>query len=194
MWLLYLSSRTVLSYFCTLRRAGSPTMFPSTISISYSTMLKISWSSTVGISFIRTIWNWLGLSPSILLMNNLNNFEISPSSRWVPCKWRASPRKRHKLSLYRCLVFSSFVRQLIVWFLSRGSEKTAFLHPIKIFLTGAAITSILLTCRTSTLCSFFLGYKTLWRHFRLRKSFNFARSSWVHTSLDRSSRVLFSCV
>ena len=37
---------------------------------------------------------------------------------------------RHKLSLYGCLVFSSYVRQLIVRFLNRGSGKTAFLHPI----------------------------------------------------------------
>ena len=140
MWLLYLRSCTVFLYFCTLRLASSPTMFPSTISISYSTMLRVRRSSTVGISFIWTPWNWLGLSPSILVMNKLNNCEVSSSSRWVPCKWKASARKRHKLSLYGCLVFSSNVSQLIVWFLSRSSGKTAFLHPIGTFFRGTAKT------------------------------------------------------
>ena len=129
MWLLYLSSRTVFSYFCTLRLASYPTMFQSTKSLSYSRMLRVSRSLAIGKSFMWTHWKWLGLSPSILLMNKLENFEVSFSSRWVPCKWRASARKSHKLSLYGCLVFSSYVRQLIVPFLSRSSGKTAFLRP-----------------------------------------------------------------
>ena len=98
-------------------------------------------------------------------MNKLNNFEVSSSSRWFPCIWRAKARKRHRLSLYGCLVFSSNVRQLIVWFLSRGSGKTAFLHPIGTSLCKAAKTVKFVICRTSTLCSFFLGYKTPWRLF-----------------------------
>ena len=140
MWLLYLSSRTVFSYLCTLRLASSLTMFPSTISISYRRMLRVSRSSTVGISFMWTPRNWLGLSPSILLMNKLNNCEVSSSSRWVPCKWRASARKRQKLSLYACLVFSSYVRQLIVRCLNRGLGKNALLHPIGTSLSKAANT------------------------------------------------------
>ena len=130
MWLLYLSSRTVFSYFCTLRLASSPTMFPSTISISYRIMLKVSKSSTIRQSFMWTPWNWSALNLSILLMNKLNNFEVSSPSRWVPCKWGASARKRRKLSLYGFLVLFSNVRQLIVWFLSRGLCKTAFFQPI----------------------------------------------------------------
>ena len=189
MWLLYLSSRTVLSYFCTLRLSSSPTMFPSTKSKSYRRMLRVSRSSTVGISFMWTAWNWLELNPSIKLMNKLNVFEVCSSSLWVPCKWREGARKRHKLSLYGCLVFSSYVRQLIVPFLNKGSCKTAFLHPIGMSLSKAAkttefvnlynlILSRLLDSMTSAL---------------LRKSFIFAKSSWVHTRLDRSCRVLFSC-
>ena len=101
---------------------------------------RVSRSSTIGISFMWTPWIWLVLSPSILLMNKLNPFVVSSSSRWVPCKWRASAEKRHKLLLYDCLVFSSYLRQLIVWFLSRGSGKTAFLHPIRTCLSKAANT------------------------------------------------------
>ena len=137
MWLLYLSSRAVFSYFCTLRLASSPTMFPSTTNILYRRMLRVSRSSTIGISLIWTPWSWLGLSPSIFLMNKQDNFEISSSNRWVPCKWRASARKRYKLSLYGCLVFSSNVRQLIVPFFNRGLSKTAFVHPIGMSLSKA---------------------------------------------------------
>ena len=140
MWILYLISRAVFSYFCTLRLASSPTMFPSTISISYRRMLRVSRSSTIGISFMWTPWKWSALNRSILLMNKLNNFEVFSSSYWCPCMWRASARKRHKLSLYGCLMFCSNVRQLIVWFLSRGSDKTAFLHPIGTSLSKAANT------------------------------------------------------
>ena len=140
MWLLYLSSRTVFSCFCTFRLASSPTIIPSTLSISYRRMLRVSRSSTVGIWFMWTTWNWLWLSPTIWLMNKMKNFEVSSSSCWFPCMWRARARKRHKLSLYGCLVFSSIVRQLIVWFLSRGSGRTAFLHPLGTSLSKAANT------------------------------------------------------
>ena len=140
MWLLHLGSRTVFTYFCTLRLATSPTMFPSTKSISYSRMWKASRSSTVGISFTRTAWNWLALSPSILLMKKLNNFDVSSSSRWVPCKWRTSAQNRHKSSLYGCLLCSSDVRQLIVPFVNRGLGRSAFLHTIGTTLRRAANT------------------------------------------------------
>ena len=140
MWLLYLSSRTVFWYFCALCFASSPIIFPSTKSISYSTMLRVSRSSTVGISFMWTPWIWLGFSPSVLLMNKLNIFEVFSSSRWFPCMWRARARKRHRLLLYGCLVFSSKVRQLIVPFLNRGSGKTVSLHPIGTSLRRAANT------------------------------------------------------
>ena len=140
MWLLYLSSRTVISYFCTLCLASSPIRLPSTISISYSRMLRVNRSSTKRISFIWTPWNWSALNPSILLMNQFYIFEVSFSKRWFLCRWRARARKRHRLSLYGCLVFYSTVRQLIVWFLSRGLEKTASLHPIGTSLSKAANT------------------------------------------------------
>ena len=140
MWLLYLSSCTVFSHFCTICLASSPTIFPSIISISYRRMLRVSRSSTVGISLMWTSWNWLGLTPAIILMIKLNNFEVSPSSRSVPCKWRTRARKRHKLLLYGCLVFSSYVRQLILPFFNRGSVKTAFLDPIGTSLRRTANT------------------------------------------------------
>ena len=140
MWLLYLSSRTLFSYFFTVRLVSSPTMFSSTISISYNRMLRVSRSSTVGISFKWTPWNWLVFSPSILLMNKLNNFEVYSCSLSFPCMWWARARKRQRLSLYGCLVFSSNVRRLIVWFLSRDSGKTASLHPIGTSLRRAANT------------------------------------------------------
>ena len=140
MWLLHLSSCTVLSYFCTLRLASSPTRLLSTISISYSRKLRVSRYSIVGKLFMWTPCKWLGLSLSILLMNKLNNFEVFSSSQWFPCKGRAGARRRHRLSFYGCLVFSSNVRQLIVWFLGRGSGKTAFLHPIFTSLSKKAET------------------------------------------------------
>ena len=58
----------------------------------------------------------------------------------MPCKWRASARKRHKLSLYGCLVLSSNVRQLTVPFLNRSLGKTALLHPIGTSFSKAANT------------------------------------------------------
>ena len=140
MWLLYLSSCAVFSYFCTLRLTCSPIMIPSTKSISYSTLFRGGRSYTKRISFIWTPWTWSALNSSSLLMNKLNITEVSSSNRWVSCKWRASERKRHKLLLDSCLVFSSYVRQLIVWFFSRGSNKTAFLHPIGTCLRRAANT------------------------------------------------------
>ena len=138
MSLLYLSSRTLLSYICTLRLASSPIMLPSTISISYRRMLGVSRSSTIGLSFMWTPWECLGLNPSILLINKLNIFKVSFSSRWFLCKWRARARKRHRLSLYGCLVFSSNVRQLIVHFFESGLGKIASLHPIGTSLRRAA--------------------------------------------------------
>ena len=99
------------------------------------------------------------------MTKKLNNFEVFSSSRWFPCKWRTRAQKRHRLSLYGYLVFFSYVRQLIVWFLSRGSCKTSFLHPIGTSFSKAANTVQFVTCRTSTLCSFFLGCKTVWRQF-----------------------------
>ena len=157
----------MFSYFGTLCLASSPIMFPSTLLISYSRMFRVSRSSAIGVSFIWTRWNWSVLNPSILLMNKLNNFEVSSSSRWFPCKWRARARQRHKLSLYGFLACSSNVRQLIVPFFTRGSGKIAFLHPIGTSLSNAAHAGkfVNLSCRTFTLCSFFLGYKTLWRQF-----------------------------
>ena len=162
MWLLFLSSRTVFSYFCTLRLASSPTTFPSTISISHKIMLRVSRSSTVGILFMWTPWNRSGLSPSFLLMNKSNSSEVSSSSRWVPCKWRARAQKRHRLPLYGCFVSSSNVWQLIVPILNGGSGKIAFLHPRGTSLSKAPNTVKFVNLYgTSVLCSFFLGYKIL---------------------------------
>ena len=84
--------------------------------------------------------NWLGLSQPVLLMNKLNNFEVFSSSRSFPCHWRARTRKRHRLLLYGCLLFSLNVRQLIVPFLNGSLGKTAFLHPKGTSLRRAAKT------------------------------------------------------
>ena len=192
MRLLYLSSCIVFSYFCTLRLASSQIMLPSTISISYSRMLRVSRSSTKRISFIWTPWNSSALNPSILLMNKLNNFEVFSSSRWFPCRWRAKPRKRHRSSLYGCLVFSSNVRQLIVWLLSRGSGKTGSLHPIGTSLSKAADRIKFVNLWNLHFVSILSRLQDYMTSVFLRKSFNFAKSSWVNTSLDWSSKVLFS--
>ena len=138
MWLLDLSSRTVFSYFCKLLLASSPIMLPSTISIPYSRMLRISRPSARGISFMWTPWNRSVLNPSVLFMNKMTKFEVSSSSRWFPCKWRARAQKRHRLLLYGCLMFSSNVRQFVVQFIKSGSGKTASLHFIGMFLSEAA--------------------------------------------------------
>ena len=193
MWLLYLSSRTVFLYFCTLRLASSPITLPSTISISYSSMLRVSRSSTKGLSFIWTRWKWSAPNPSILLFNKLNSFEVFSSSRWFPCMCRAGARERQRLSLYGCLVFSSNVRKLIVWFLSRGLGKTAFLHPIGTSLSKAANTVKFNNWQNLQFVFILSRLQDSMTSVWLRKSFNFAKSSWVHTSLDWSSRVLFSC-
>ena len=79
--------------FLILRLASSPIVLPSAISISYSTMLRVSRSSTKGISFIWTRWNWSALNPSIFLTNKLNNFEVCSSSHWFPCMWRTKPKR-----------------------------------------------------------------------------------------------------
>ena len=193
MWLSYLSSRTVFLFFCTLRLASTPTMFPSTKSTSYRRMMRNTRSSTAGISFMWTPWNCMGLSPSILVMNKMNNFEVSSSSLWVPCKWRASARKRHKLSFFGCLVFSSNVRQLIVQFFKSGSGKSPSLHPIGTSLSKTANTVKVVNLQKLH-CVFILSRLQDSMTSVLSKiSLKFAKSSWVQTSLDRSSSVMSSC-
>ena len=140
MWLLYLSSRTIFSSFFTLRLASSPKMLLCTISISYSRRLKVSRSSTKGIWFLWTRWNWSVLSPCFLLMNKLKILDVFSDSWWFLCKWRATARIRHRLLIYGCLVFSSNVKLLIVWHLGRGSCNTASLHPIGTTLSKSANT------------------------------------------------------
>ena len=193
MWLLYLSSRAVFSYFCTLCLASSPTMFASTKSISYSRMLRISRSSTVWLLFIWTPWDGLGLSPSTLLMMKFNILEVSSSSCRVPCKLRASTRKRHKLSVYRCLVSSSFARQLFVSILNRGSGKTASLQPTGTSLSNAAKTVKFVILWNLHFVFILFRVQVSITSVLLNNSFSFANSSLVHSDLDRSSRVLFSC-
>ena len=156
-------------------------------------MFRCRRSSTTGISFIWTPWNWGGVSPSIFLMNKLKVFDVSSSSFWFPSKWRARARKRHKLSVYGCLVFSPKVRQLTVCFSNRGYCRTASLHPIGTSLRKAAN-----TVKFVNLYNLYFVFKLFLLHdsmtsVLLRLSFRFVRSSLVHTSFDRSSSVLFSC-
>ena len=92
---------------------------------------------------------------------------------------------------FRCFFFQSFIfvqteskstkqTQVIVIWLSRvlfkrkiigcavlniGLVKTAFLQPLSTSSSKAANTVKFVNCETSTLCSFFVGYKTLWRRF-----------------------------
>ena len=167
-------------------------MLPSTVFISYRRKLRVSRSSAVGISFIWTPWNWSALNPSVLLMNKLNIFEVFSSSRWFLCKWRARARTKHRLSLYGCLVFSSNVRQLIVQFFKSGLGKTAFFHPIGTSLSKAANTVKFVNLYNLHFVFIFSRLQDSLTSVWLRKSFNIAKSSWVHTSLDWSSRVLFS--
>ena len=191
--MLYLNSPRVLLYFCILRQASSLIMLPSTISISYSTILRVSRSSTKTISFKWTPWNWSPLNSSTLLMNNLKNLEISSSSRWFPCMRRTGAQERHMFLLYGCLMFSSNVKQLIVWLLSRGLVKTAFLHPIGTSLSKAGNTVKFVKLSNIHIVFILFRRQDSMTPVLLKKSFFFAKSSWVHTSLGRSSRVLFSC-
>ena len=193
MWLLSLSSRTVFSCFCTLRLASSPRMFPSLISISYSRMLRVSRSSTIEICFMWIPRNWSALNPSIHWWVSWLGLKFLLPVVECHSKGRLSARKRHKLSLNGCLVFSSYVRQLIVWFLSRRSGKTAFLHPIGTSLSTAANTVKFVNLWNLQFVFILSPLQDSMTSVLLKRSFSFAKSSLMHTSLDRSSRVLFSC-
>ena len=135
-----------------------------TYNVTYTKLISLrkifsnSRSSSIVMSVIWTPWDRLRLSRSILLINKLKILDVSSSGRWFPCKWRARARKRHKLSLDGCLVFSSYVRQLTVWFSSRGLGKTASLQPIGSSLSKAAYTVKLVNLwNLHLLCSFFLA-------------------------------------
>ena len=82
----------------------------------------------------------------------------------ISMQMRARTRKRNKLFLHGCLVFFFKMWQLIVWFSSRDSGKTASLQPIGTSLCKAANT-VKSIRKTSTLCSFFLFFTTRWRQF-----------------------------
>ena len=116
-------------------------------------------------SFIWTPWHWLK-TEFIHATQKQNTFlDASSSSRSLSCKRRPRARKRHRLPLYGCLVFSSNVRQLFVQFFNSGLVMAAFLQPLGTSSSKAAKTVKFVNCKTSTLCSFFVDYKTLWRRF-----------------------------
>ena len=98
-------------------------------------MLRVSRSSTKKIAFTRTPWNWSAANPSILVMNILNKFEVC----FPVVDFPANGEQEHEKDT-SCLVFSSNVRQLIVWCLSRGSGETASFHPIGTSLRRTANT------------------------------------------------------
>ena len=137
-----------------------------------------------------TVWDWVC---PFFLMNKLKNFEVSTPRRWVLRKWRARAWWRHMLSLYRCPVFSSNVRHLIVPFLNWRSSKTASSQAISRSLSKAAKSGNFVK-----LCNLYFVYivsplQNSMTSILLKMSFSFANSPLVHTSLDRSSMVLFSC-
>ena len=126
-------------------------------------------------------------------MHKLHIFEVSSSSRWFPCKWRTRARKRHRLSLYGCLVFSSNVRHLIVQFFKSGSGKIASFYLIGTPLRRAVNTVKFVNLKNLHFVLNLSLLHDLMTSVLLRISLSFAMSSLVHTSLDRSSNVLFSC-
>ena len=92
--------------------------------------------------------------------------------------------KRHKLPLYGCPVFSSKVRPLIVWVLSRCSGTTASSQPISTFSKQAANTG-----KFVKLTEFRVVFTLFLLHDSMtsvlsRLSFSFARSSLVHIRWD----------
>ena len=134
----------------------------------------------------------IGSSPSNLMMNNVKIFEVLCSSRWHSCKCRESARRKHKLSLYGWPVLWK-MRQLIVCFLSRNLVQTASLQPKGTSLSRKAntvefvnllnlqfefILHLLQDSMKSVLFRFFLS---------------FDKAYLAHSSLDRYTRVLFSC-
>ena len=142
-------------------------------------------------SFIWTPWTWVGLSPAILLFNRLEISDVSSSSFWFPCKWRAKERKRQKLSLCGCLVFSSKMKQLTVFFFTGSSGKTASLRKYVFEWSWKYCWFCQLVEPPLYVHPF---SSTRLRDFSFVESFffSFTRSSVVHNSLDQSSRVLFS--
>ena len=126
MCFLYLSSRTVFSNFCTLRLASSLILFQSAIPISYRTMLRVSRSSTKGILFIWTPWNWSALNPSILLMNIMNRLEVSSPSCWFLFKWRVREKKD---SGCRYMAVSCPRQMLDSWFCNFSKVVSVRLRP-----------------------------------------------------------------
>ena len=98
-----------------------------------------------------------------------------------------------KLFFCSCLVFSSVVKPLSVWFFNRSLGKTASLQPIGTSLSKTATTVKFLNLRK---LHFLVNFSQLYESkisILLRRSISFVKSSLVHTSFDPSSRVLFSC-
>ena len=91
-WLLYLNSSTVLSYFCRLRLASSQIMFPSTKSMSYSRILSVSRISAVGIEAVGLSavhvdsLELIGTVSILFIYQELKILDVSSSSRWFPCQ------------------------------------------------------------------------------------------------------------
>ena len=81
-----------------------------------------------------------------------------------------------------------------MWFSSRVLGKTALLHPIGTFLSKAAKTVQFVNLYNLHFVFILSRLQDSMTSVLLGKSFNFFKSSWVHTSLDRSSRALFLCV
>ena len=144
-------------------------------------------------SFIGTPWNWLRLSPSIQLMNNLKILDVSSASFWCPCKWRSGARKRHNLSLYGYLVFASMWDSWLCSFLKVFCGKTMSRQPI-----GTSLSKAAKTVKIVSLWNLHFVLNLSLQHDSMTSaligiSFRFLEWSLVYTSFDRSSRVIFSC-
>ena len=140
-------------------------MLPSTISTSYSRMLRVSRSWTNGTLFKWTPWIWSGLNPFFYWWIN-----------WIFSKFllpvldfRANGDQEHEKDTgCRYMVVSCSLHTSESWLYHFSIELRVRLRSctpqVRLWLKQQIHLS-LWTCRTSTLCSFFLGYKTLWRQF-----------------------------
>ena len=157
---------------------------------SYRKMFTWNKSSTVGTSFTQTHWKLPGSDPLLFLRIRLNFSELFSPSAPFPCKCKARALKRHRLSLYGFLTFSSSVIQLTVWFFVSGSGSTASIHFIGTSLSSAAKTVSL------------LKFHSLFAHYFVHASITCVllitflistKPSLVATNSDSSSKVLFLC-
>ena len=133
----------------------------------------------IGTESIHFIYEWI------------EKFRCSFFQSLISVQMESKSTKRHRLYLSGCIVFSSNVRHVIVPFLSRGSVKIASLHPIDMSLSKAANTVKFLHLKNLHLVFVLYLLHDSMTSVLLRIYLGFAKSSWVHTSLEQSREHCF---